>query len=505
MTKFRSPQPELIVKPKNEVGAVTHVLGALFNFFYFCSNVLGLKFTWFHREWLDYYRNNKFVYIISSRRHAKSTWAQALTVWETLKSRKIFLVVMNSGTQTAEWMRLVLSMLEDSIETMGSGLRITYEMLQPEIGQKLDQESIGRIMVSNGSVIYGRSLTSKIRGYNADTIICDDLLDKKMNISFEEAEHIFRAVIMGVREDHTKVIYVGTILKEGDCLDKLHTGEIGTSEGKFKGDKYPAILDWDKKEVLWPDFRHWNYLMDQKALVGEMDFQIEYMLDPLADQLALISRTMAYGARDFDLVLGREPHPDSSVVIGVDLQISPSKDADWSVFLALEILDTEWRILDMERIQADEDTQLMILDGMAKKYDAYEVRIETNGFQRLFANLFKKKANSFTLNIETHDTRGEKHDKQIGVPSLRTLFTNQVIVIPWGIEYKEDGEEIKDGSETKAKMGILIQELTGWQYDKHKNKFISKRRHDDTTMAFWFAVLSARSFIDEDYEIMDSW
>ena len=45
MSKFRSPQPELIVRTKNEIISTTSALGALVNFFYFCSSILGLKFT----------------------------------------------------------------------------------------------------------------------------------------------------------------------------------------------------------------------------------------------------------------------------------------------------------------------------------------------------------------------------------------------------------------------------------------------------------------------------
>ena len=73
--------------------------------------------------------------------------------------------------------------------------------------------------------------------------------------------------------------------------------------------------------------------------------------------------------KDYGLTLGRTPHPDATVVIGVDLQISPSQDADWSVFFALEVFEDEWRILDMERLQADENVQLHLLDEMAKRYN----------------------------------------------------------------------------------------------------------------------------------------
>lgn len=506
-SKFQSFQPQLVVYPETDVEHLVNTIGALKDFFYFSLYVLGIDFAGFHREWLDYYLGNKSSFIISSRRHAKSTFTQVLSIWEALRSRKIILVVMNSGPQTAEWMRYCLAMLQDAVERMQYGLKITTEVLTKEdVGEEITQESIGRIALSNGSVIYGRSIGGKIRGLNADIIICDDLLDKKMNMSFEEAEHIFRAVILGVREDHTKTIYVGTIIREGDALDKLYTGEI---KG-FIGDKYPAIINWETKEVLWPSLRHWNFLMDQRDLVGEMDFQVEYQLDPLSDKLSLVPRHMSDKCRNADLVLGRKRDPEAeAVVIGVDLQISPSDDADYTVLLALELMpetidkDSVWRILDMKRMRAgdgeDEIAQKEALEEMARFYDADEVKIESVGFQRYFGNDVRRSDLKFYTDIEDHDTRGEKHDRQIGIPSLRKLFKQIAVEIPWADENVHTKAEV---IYTRDNMEIFLSELSGWQYNKEKNKFESKRRNDDTTMAFWFAVLSARKLLDEGYDVI---
>jgi hypothetical protein len=138
-------------------------------------------------------------------------------------------------------------------------------------------------------------------------------------------------------------LYVGTIIKQGDILDKLFTGEI---KG-FVGKKYPAVLNEETKEVLWKELRSYEYLMEQRDLVGELDFQVEYLLNPISDKLALVPRSMADRCKNQDILLNRPIHPDASYVIGVDLQISPSVDSDWSVFTTLEILDGEWRIFEV--------------------------------------------------------------------------------------------------------------------------------------------------------------
>lgn len=508
---FVSPKPEEIFYPEEELLVKYHTTASVTNFFYFCRYTLGIDFANFHKEWFNYYSEHKSTYIISSRRHAKSTFSQALAVWELVRSSLnkkpiTILVVMNSFDQTKEWMRYFQNMLVKTMENLDFNLGVvdyeeqinedgkkSKEMSMGDVSQKITQKAIARIELSTGSKIYGRSLTGKIRGLNADLIICDDLLDKKMNLSFDEAEHIFRAVILGVREAHTKCLYVGTIIKQGDILDKLYNGEI---KGFF-GKKYPAIINEETKEVLWKELRSYEYLMEQRDLVGELDFQVEYLLNPISDKLALVPRSMSDRCKNPDLLLNRPINPNATYVIGVDLQISPSVNSDWSVFTTLEILDNQWRIFEVNRIKGEKDYQLKVLAEQARRCNAEDVRIESNQAQRWFADDFKRI--NYLQQVTTHHTGTEKHDTQIGIPSLRALFSNQIIQLPWG---KGEAYEDSQIAHTREMMSLFIDELTGWLYDTEKNKFISNARHDDTTMSFWLAVLSARELENSGYDVM---
>lgn len=511
MSTFLSPRPEEIFVPEDDILVKYHTTASMKNFFYYCRYALGIDFTWFHKEWFNYYTEKKSTYIISSRRHAKSTFSQALASWELIRSvltkKPIsILVVMNSFDQTKEWMRYFQAMLVSTMDRLDFNVgMVAYEetsdtdgnkqtdLSYKDINQNIRQNAIGRIELSTGSKIYGRSLTGKIRGLNADLIICDDLLDKKMNLSFEEAEHIFRAVILGVREEHTKCLYVGTIIKQGDILDKLFTGEI---KG-FYGKKYPAVLNEKTKEVLWKELRSYEYLMEQRALVGELDFQVEYMLNPLSDKLSLVPRSMADNCKNKDILLNRPTHPDATYVIGVDLQISASVNSDWSVFTTLEILNGKWRIFEMTRLKGEKDYQLQVLRDQARRCNAEDVRIEANQAQRWFADDFKKQ--NYLQQVTTHHTGTEKYDTQIGIPSLRSLFANKMIEIPWG-----EGETYSDPQieNTRDIMSLFIDELAGWQYDTEKNKFISRSKHDDTTMSLWLAILSARDLENSGWDVI---
>ena len=164
----------------------------------------------------------------------------------------------------------------------------------------------------------------------------------------------------------------------------------------------------------------------------------------------------------------------------MDLQVSPSSDADYTVLFTLECLENKWKLLDLERMRVgdgqDEKFQVNRLDEVARKYNAYEVKIESNGFQKYFANAFRETDHKFGLNIEDHDTRGEKHDQQIGIPSLRSLFVNDAFEHPWGDPKIHTEKQI---NHTREMMAIFEAELAGWQYNIEKKRFESKARHDD--------------------------
>ena len=496
MALFEPPSPDLIINPKTYVGKHAHKISALSNPIYFSMHVLGidqmacLNFlmcedpSHFHCEWIRNFCQTDACATISSRGHIKTTKAQDISTWLMCRGklpswdrgyREIF-IVSYSRDQIKEWMQNIGIMLD--LAKTNLNLDFTYETRNKNEIQ---------IRYSDGEIyrIYGQGITGNIRMRHPDVLIIDDLLNERMPITYAEAERIYRGSILGTIIPGTKLWHIGTILEHGDVMDKIANGELG-GETFTKVQKYAAV---DQKlledylnnggpepPVLWPKRRPLSYLLKMRDIQGSVIFEVEYLLNPIPSEDTLVPPQFIDLAKDTSLILGRDSK--GVVVGGFDLQISISANADYSVLMTIEEVDDEIWILDMKRFRGlDEDVQLDILEESHTQFSYQLVKIEGNGFQRMFAHQLSKRNTKVPFDI--HITDGQnKRDKQYGIPSLRSYFTSKKIRIPWGDD------------RSRELMNIFIQELRGWRYDVGKRNFVSKARHDDTVMAFWFAVLA---------------
>jgi hypothetical protein len=498
---FSPPDQELIFEPNSPLSLAAHRQAAFTHLPYYQKHVLGIGIADFHEEWNNLAMNNPYVGIICSRGHIKSTWSQSLNAQEMLstpelipKSQKLFrhyenMTVCYANDQTKRWHENLKSMLEFSFENLDLG----YEFIKDN---KLELQLRGRATNGreNKSQSFGKGMTGNIRMSHPSRVTCDDILNEQMSISFEEAERKFRGSVLGTMVPGTQLTVVGTILREGDILDKIKNKEIG---GRlFKVGFYPAILNNEKYElgleeprVLWEHKRPFSYLMDQKDLLGEMVFEIEFLLNPISDKLALIPRHVMDTCKDTSLILGRGAAEGAKIVGGIDLQISPSDDADWTVIVSLEVLKDKWRFLNIRRFRGLRyDAQLKQVDDEYGTYNHELIICETNQFQKMFAQMLADMYEYIPIEEQTTH-RYNKHDAQTGIPSLAQLYSKGKLVIPWGHKDIHTPEQIKH---TREMMQIVINEAASWQYDKDKGKFVSRGRHDDTTIGTWEASLAAR-------------
>jgi len=119
------------------------------------------------------------------------------------------------------------------------------------------------------------------------------------------------------------------------------------------------------------------------------------------------------------------------------------------------------------------------------RYNPDKIIVEKNNFQKIYS----QNVNAKYLNVEEYMTHSEKNLFNIGIPSLRILFENKKIVIPYGDE------------ETREKMDIFTTELQGFVYVD--NKVIHIGQHDDTAMAFYLGIQGLRSMISLESEDRD--
>ena len=527
MALFHPPAPELLIEPANSDMVTGHRRAALYtgknpvfkynSLCYYAQHVLGIDIAPFHMNWILNYafmgmaeewrpqfkalslelfkdislsdQDSNFepgklgLEVISFRGSIKSTIFQMIASWELQRGGiDIAVGTYSLGQIMKEWLPNFRNMLEFAKDNLD--LDWVYETDNQDrkvIAWYLPNEKNPDKPIKVTSRLMGLGHRGAIRMIHPDMWIIDDWLDKKMESTLEEAERVFKQEVMGTRTPGSKMIVVGTILAEGDMLYKIKSGELGGKFFIFAG-SYAGYLDEANKIPRWWK-RGADFMEEQRDVQGELIFQIEFMLNPINDKMALVSNKYIDEAKDTNICLGRKIHQDAYSVTGNDFQISDAASADWGVSFGLEFFPNEVatpiRVLEMHRYQGEDELGILkIIEDDNAIYQHALIGFESNGFQRVLANIYKR--NNSLFPIYEHNTGSERNTFQIGIPSLKQIFTNFDIAIPWDCE------------SCREKMAIFIKELQAWQYSKEKRKFVHKGRYKDTTLAFWIAVLTLR-------------
>jgi len=124
----------------------------------------------------------------------------------------------------------------------------------------------------------GEGILSATRGRHPKVVICDDILSDFANpiesVEIERINQIFNFVILNLPPADGTLGVVGTPQSPTDVLAKLQTNPL------FWCGEYPAVQDYEKEEVLWPDMYDYKRLMIIKRTIGEAAFLVEYQLHP---------------------------------------------------------------------------------------------------------------------------------------------------------------------------------------------------------------------------------
>jgi hypothetical protein len=116
------------------------------------------------------------------------------------------------------------------------------------------------------------------RGRHPRIVMCDDILSDFANpldsSEIATINHIFEYVILSLPPVDGVLGVIGTPQSPTDVLHKLKTNEL------FYYAKFPAVRDYAKKLVAWPEMYDFKRLMLQKRLVGDNAFEVEYQLFP---------------------------------------------------------------------------------------------------------------------------------------------------------------------------------------------------------------------------------
>lgn len=424
----------------------------------------------------------KQLVLMAPRNHSKTAmFSVAYPLWLIAKNSKIrIILVSNTSTQAESFLRQITTTLETNdryIKVFGN--------LVPAMPDKWTQKEI--IVERNAPELKDPTVSATgtggaILSKRADVIICDDLLNSqntRTSMQRQFTRDWFMEVLKPVLEPTGQMIVVGTAWHKKDLyheLMRMRTYQIRR--------RYDAIVDEEKKQVLWKERWSWKKLQEELEEMGSSSFNKAYrnLVSDKATQVfkdAPLERAMDRGRTRtliYQLDYSQWDLGGMTVSMGVDLAISERQESDDCGFAVIGRLRNGEKIplhLSLHKL-GFADQQKMILD-LYRRFQPEIIIVESNGYQ---AALKRDMAENSDLPIEGYNTGGEKYDEEIGLNSLAVEFENDKWTLP-----------CSSNSPHSVKMTNTLVEAMKAFPDGHTH---------DLLMALWFANTGMRKLVYTD-------
>ncbi|KKN49315.1 hypothetical protein LCGC14_0644140 [marine sediment metagenome] len=198
------------------------------------------------------------------------------------------------------------------------------------------------------------------RGRHPKIVICDDILSDFANpaesVEIQRINDIFERTIMSLPPPDGTLGVVGTPQSPYDILHRLQKNDL------FYCGIFPAVKDYAKEDVLWPEMFDFKRLMALKRSITPAAFEVEYQLHPResvdqfldteAIEACLDNALTRFVPREGEtwenpekmnvwggMDVGKEVHP-SHVVFHVEMPPEPGEgDMGWLLQIYEEWLD----------------------------------------------------------------------------------------------------------------------------------------------------------------------
>lgn len=438
---------------------------------YFLMNVLqDFELNWHHLEWADALQRYKYLCMIAARDHGKSyMMSNGYAAWRLYRYKKNSKRPDLSKLGKEGW-------IFSFSKTQGSRLLTTLKETikdNPILNELLYPGSDGwaetKINCKNGARVIIGSAGESVRGAHPGWIVVDDFLKDNVLYSEEQrkkSKDYFHSVIMNMIQPMGQVVVIGTPFHEQDLY-----GDLKTKSG-WHVREYPSIFPDGR--ILWRRRYDFKTLLEKKITQGTINFSREHLCRPISNDSTIfpfnVLQRSLLGGQNFCMVSNIESFPIKldRVAIGVDLAISSSIGADYTVFVVGGVDSEEniW-ILEVVRLHgASYDEQISKLKSLNINFHPNLIQIETNGFQAMFGQMADKEGMPV---VNEATTAKSKNDLKTGLPGLALLFERGKIKIPSADQRSKD---MKD---------LMFSELSSITWTS--NGLQATSGHDDIPMA----------------------
>ena len=449
------------------------------------------------REWVYEAFANRRVLLNVPPRHAKST---VMSVW-----LPIFLVCCDRNvqilivSQTAEFATKFCREMAEHFE-MDTDLIQAFGVFVPSNQSWTWAPGSGMLMVEGRTrltkpgdmTIQIRGARQQILGMEADWILCDDPDSPDTVNSETERKRLlewFNDVVITRLNPGGHAIVIGQRLHLNDLYGSLAKKKRTRSGGAslFRHINYPAILDWETKETLWPDEWSFDRLMEERYDdLGHSRFECMYQQNPMPAGKMVVQREWIegdethVGCLDRNRVVGTGYLMEDGGYLPVVrvLSADPSPTRNAGIVVADTVYNPEQfvaAILHSEGKPYQARDFLQRIDQLMQVYAPIDyLVIEDSAVSKWIFQDPWWQSKSQQVRLLKHSTHAHnKGDPEYGVQGLAIEFEFGRIKFPYG------------DAESRMMTDKFLDELYTWP----------EGEYDDQLMALWFIKYVHRSLI----------
>ena len=428
--------------------------------------------------------------ILSPPRHGKTDLLTHFAVWQICKNPNIRIMWVGGNEDIAKnAVGSVLDQLENNEllieEICGPGVKF-----QPKVRSGKSWSS-GQFTVGTRTITGIKSPTmvavgkgGKILSRDCDLIIADDIEDHGTTIqpsAREQTRQWWTTTLSSRKEEHTAVVVIGSRQHPEDLYNFLLENPQVTTIVEEAHSTECVLPELDIEAhidcMLWKNKRTYKWLLSRlqaaETTGGKAIFEMVYLNKAFVDGITMFDVEEVDLCRDVNRTIGNIP-AGTHLIAGLD----PASTGFQACFLWAVNTDTgKMYMVDIENEQGGGIIQAK--ETIKKWYEKYNLAhwvIEENGFQRAIRQDkdLKEYCARMGIYLEGHQTQKNKFDPIFGVGSMRELFKEELISLPYG------------SAESETKSNIYRRQLI--YFSTGANKQSGRNNKSDVVMASWFPM-----------------
>ena len=448
----------------------------------------------FHQRWiqsiLDAIDTGGEQMILSPPRHGKTDLLTHFAIWQICRNPNVRIMWVGGNEEIAK------NAVGSVVDHLEHNEKLIKDFCSPGETFKPKSRS-GKSWTSGQFTTATRTVTGiksptmvavgkggKILSRDCDLIIADDIEDHSTTIqpsAREQTRQWWTTTLSSRKEEHTAIVVIGSRQHPEDLYNfLLENPEMTTIVEEAHSTE--CVLPENEIELhtdcmLWKSKRSYKWLLSRlraaETTGGKAIFEMVYLNKAFVDGITMFDVEEIDVCRDVNRVIGQVP-AGTHLIAGLD----PASTGYQACFLWAINSDTgKMYMVDIENQEGGGVIQAK--QTIKKWHEMYNLShwvIEENGFQRAIRQDkdLKDYCSRTGIYLEGHQTQKNKFDPIFGVGSMRELFREELISLPYG------------SAESETKSNIYRRQLI--YFSTGASKQSGRNNKSDVVMASWFPM-----------------